>query len=59
MTINEAIERIEAALLDDSDEPGITDTETGEFVFTEIGTIRLRRILTEFRKTKKKPLRKL
>ena len=53
MTINEAIEQIDRALFD-QDEPGIRDTDTGELVFTEIGVLRLRRILREFRKPKQK-----
>ena len=48
MTINEAIERIETALFN-QDEPGCRDTEWGELVISEIGNIRLRRILKEFR----------
>lgn len=53
MTVNEAIERIETALFD-QDEPGMRDTEHGDMVFTEIGVLRLRRILKEFRGTKKR-----
>jgi hypothetical protein len=53
MTVNEAIERIEQALFD-QDEPGVRDTEWGELVITEIGSIRLRRILKEFRGKPKK-----
>ena len=48
MTINEAIEKIDRALFD-QDEPGMRDTEVGDLVFTEIGVLRLRRILKEFR----------
>jgi hypothetical protein len=54
MTVNEAIEKIEIALFD-QEEPGIRDTEWGELVLTEIGVLRLRRILKEFRKSRKSP----
>lgn len=53
MTVNEAIEKIETALFD-QDEPGMRDTEWSELVPTEIGVLRLRRILKEFRGTKKR-----
>lgn len=53
MTVNQAIERIEQALFD-RDEPGCHDTEWGDLVLSEIGIIRLRRILNEFRKPKAK-----
>ena len=53
MTINEAIEQIERALFD-QDEPGMRDTDVGDLVFTEIGVLRLRRLLKEFRDPKPK-----
>jgi hypothetical protein len=57
MTVNEAIEKIEIALFD-QDEPGMRDTEHGDLVFTEIGVLRLRRILKEFRDPKPKKRKK-
>ena len=57
MTYNEAIEQIERALFD-QDEPGMRDTEWGEMVLTEIGVLRLRRILKEFRDPKSKKRKK-
>lgn len=57
MTYNEAIEQIERALFD-QDEPGMRDTEWGEMVLTEIGVLRLRRILKEFRDPKPKKRKK-
>jgi hypothetical protein len=57
MTINEAIEQIENALFD-HDEPGLRDTEWGDLVITEIGNIRLRRILSEFKEAHKQEKRK-
>lgn len=57
MTINEAIEQIEDALFD-TDEPGIRDTDTGYLVLTEIGNIRLRRILVEYKEAHKQSKRK-
>ena len=53
MTINEAIEQIENALFD-QDEPGMRDTMQGDLVLTEIGVIRLRKILKKFRAEKRK-----
>lgn len=58
MTINEAIEQIENALLGDRDEPGIRDTEQGDLVLTEIGSIRLRRILFEYKEAHKQEKRR-
>lgn len=57
MTINEAIEQIEEALFD-TDEPGMRDTDSGMLVLTEIGNIRLRRILVEFKEAHKQDKRK-
>jgi hypothetical protein len=57
VTINEAIEQIEDALFD-TDEPGMRDTDTGDLVLTEIGNIRLRRILVEFKEAHKQDKRK-
>jgi hypothetical protein len=57
MTINEAVEQIEDALLEDTDEPGIRDTDDGRLVLTEIGSIRLRRILVEFKEAHKQDKR--
>ena len=57
MTYNEAIEQIERALFD-QDETGMRDTEWGEMVLTEIGVLRLRRILKEFRDPKPKKRKK-
>jgi hypothetical protein len=54
MTINECIDKIAAAILEDEDEPGMRDTDTGMLVLTEIGVIRLRKILKEFRDSKTK-----
>lgn len=54
MTINEAIDKSEDALWGDPDEPGMRDTEDGLLLITEIGMIRLRKILTEFRNGKKR-----
>ena len=58
MTINEAIDQISGALLEDIDEPGIRDTMRGDLVLTEIGVLRLRRILREFKNPKKPKKRK-
>jgi hypothetical protein len=53
MTINEAIDKIAEALFD-NDEPGMRDTFNGDLVLTEIGVVRLRKILKEFRGSGKK-----
>lgn len=57
MTISEAIEQIENALFD-TDEPGMRDTDNGDLVLTEIGNIRLRRILVDFKEAHKQEKRK-
>ena len=53
MTVDQAIDQIADALFD-TDEPGMRDTMQGDLVLTEIGVLRLRRILKEFRNPKPK-----
>jgi hypothetical protein len=54
-TLDTYIERIEAVLFD-QDEPGIRDTEWGDLCLTEIGNIRLKRILGEIQSNARKSM---